>query len=296
MKNLILLIGSLLMTLTMYGQCYESMLKKGDALKAQGKYSQAIECYQDAKGCKSTNEGVLDARISACKKAMTSQRNTTNCGTVTDADGNEYKTVLLGSQCWMAENLRTTHYSDGTSIPQGSSESSTTGYWYYPDGNSGNKRTYGLLYNWAAVMNGSSSSERNPSGVQGICPTGWHVPSDAEWTQLENYVSSQSKYRCGGDAKNIAKALASTKGWHGSSSTCAVGKNRSTNNATGFSAVPAGYYGYSYILFGCHAGFWSATQDNSNNAYDRALTYDYTLVYRDNSLKDLGFSVRCLRD
>ena len=85
------------------------------------------------------------------------------------------------------------------------------------------KATYGLLYNWKAVTRNSSSSSSNPSNVQGICPTGWHVPSDAEWTQLTNYVSSQSEYVCGNDEENIAKVLASTTGWNISTNTCAVG-------------------------------------------------------------------------
>lgn len=224
-----------------------------------------------------------------------------SCGTVKDYDGNTYRTVQIGSQCWMAENLRTTHYSDGTSIPQGSSKSGTTGYWYYPDGKSSNKNTYGLLYDWPAVMHGSSSSERNPSGVQGICPKGWHVPSEAEWTQLENYVGSQSRYRCGGDAENIAKALASTTGWNSSTSTCDVGNNQSTNNATGFSAVSTGsyigsYIGFGYIGFGYGANFWSATQGNSYDAYYRGLGYNTAIVNRYYLNKSYGFSVRCLRD
>ena len=128
---------------------------------------------------------------------------------VTDIDGNEYKTVKLGNQVWMAENLRTTRYADGTPIPLGTEASLDVAYRYYPNYNRANVSKYGYLYNWAAVMNGSASSEANPSGVQGICPDGWHVPSDAEWTELTNYVSSQSQYVCGDDTNYIAKALAS---------------------------------------------------------------------------------------
>ena len=90
--------------------------------------------------------------------------------TVTDYDNNTYNTVQIGNQCWMKENLRTTHYSDGTSIPLGSSGSNTTAYCYYPDDSVSNVGTYGYLYNWPAVMGNSSSSSANPSGVQGICP------------------------------------------------------------------------------------------------------------------------------
>ncbi len=179
-----------------------------------------------------------------------------SCGTVTDFDGNTYATVQIGEQCWMKENLRTTHYADGTSISHGNTESFDVGYWYYPDDNSSNKATYGLLYNWKAVMRDSSSSSSNPSGVQGICPKGWHVPSYAEWTQLTDYVSSQSEYWCGGNSDAIAKALASTTKWKCSGDNCGVGNNPSTNNATGFSALPAGGY---HGNFGYGASFWSST-------------------------------------
>ena len=179
---------------------------------------------------------------------------------MTDIDGNVYNTVMLGTQCWMKENLRTTKYADGTSISQGSSTSTTVAYWYYPDNDASNKTTYGLLYNWKAVMRNSSSSSSNPSGVQGVCPTGWHVPSDAEWTQLTDYVSSQSEYVCGSDNMYtyIAKALAGTTGWSSSTNTCAVGNTPSQNNSTGFGALPAGRYDNH---FGTNANFWSATED-----------------------------------
>ena len=205
---------------------------------------------------------------------------------VTDIDGNEYKTVKLGNQVWMAENLRTTRYADGTTIPLGTS--------YYPDNDSANVTDYGYLYNWAAVMKGASSSEANPSGVQGICPDGWHVPSDAEWTELTYYVKSQ--YVCGGDEDNIAKALASEVGWNNDTANCAVGNNPSANNATGFSARPAGYYLGNYYTFGSIANFWSATQYNSNLACSRYLDYDIANANRDLNNKNNGYSVRCIRD
>ena len=216
--------------------------------------------------------------------------------TVTDTDGNTYNTVQIGDQCWMKENLRTTKYADGTSINQGLTTSTTVAYWYYPNGFSSNKVTYGLLYNWKAVMRDYSSSATNPSSVQGICPTGWHVPSDAEWTQLTDYVSNQSQYQCNNNNGSIAKALASTTGWDSSSEPCAVGNNQSNNNATVFSAVPAGNYGGRYYNFGINAIFWSATEHDDNSAYNRYLGCDNARVNIDNGYKYYGFSVRCLRD
>ena len=206
-------------------------------------------------------------------------------GKMKDYDGNEYNTVKIGGQCWMAENMRTTKYSDGSSI--------IIAYWYYPNNNASNKATYGLLYNWKAVMN---SFLANTSGVQGICPTGWHVPSDAEWTQLTDYVSGQSQSLCDNYSANIAKALAATKGWSNSSYTCAVGNNQYNNNALGFSAAPAGRYNNIFYDFGSDAYFWSATENGSDNVCYRTLSYNSAYVSRNYARKNNCFSVRCLRD
>ena len=218
--------------------------------------------------------------------------------TVTDYDNNTYNTVQIGNQCWMKENLRTTHYSDGTSIPLGSSGSNTTAYCYYPDDSVSNVGTYGYLYNWPAVMGTSSSSSANPSGVQGICPTGWHVPSDAEWIQLSDYVGSQTQYQCSDNSGYIAKALASKSGWAiNMTNLCAVGNEPSSNNSTGFSALPAGYYGDNVLsYFGAYATFWSATQIYGNFVYYRQISYSGAYLYRNGNDKSYGYSVRCLRD
>jgi uncharacterized protein (TIGR02145 family) len=215
---------------------------------------------------------------------------------LTDADGNTYNTVQIGTQCWMRENLRVTKYAIGTAIPLGTSTSINTPYRYNPNNNSSNVSTYGYLYNWAAVMGGSGSSSTNPSGVQGICPTGWHVPSDAEWTQLTDYVSSRSQYLCGNDSTSIAKALASTIGWDSFSSTCAVGNTPSTNNTTGFSILPAGSCYGSYSIFGYIAYFWSTSLYGDFRAYSCSLYYGYYSVNHSNGSQIYGYSVRCIRD
>lgn len=226
---------------------------------------------------------------------------TYECGTSTvkDYDGNVYNTVPIGNQCWLKENLRTTHYSNGTSITLGTSYGVSTPARYYPNHDSANVGTYGYLYNWAAVMNGTASSGANPSGVRGICPLGWHVPSDAEWTQMENFVSNQNQYLCNNTASNIAKALTSATGWNSSSVACAVGNDLNANNATGFSAMPAGdcHYNWGYENFGNGTLFWTSTENSANgNAWRRHLSYNAAVVNRDNKDKGNGFSVRCLRD
>ena len=219
---------------------------------------------------------------------------------VTDIDGNCYDAVQIGNQVWMAENLRTTKYADSTSIPLGTSTSTTTAYRYAPGSGQSNEENvahYGYLYNWQAVMYGAISSAANPSGVQGICPEGWHVPSNAEWTQLTNYMKTQPEYTASGNADNLAKALAATWGWNSSSNTDAPGNNPSTNNATGFSALPAGYYNGHYYYFCNNANFWSATERNDENTCYLSLYCSYAgVMYEESGDKYDGFSVRCVRD
>lgn len=216
--------------------------------------------------------------------------------TVTDYDGNTYHTVQIGTQCWMKENMRAEHYSDGTSIALGSDTSSTIAYRYCPNNSSYYVATYGYLYNWPAAMKGVAYSNVNPCGEQGVCPTGWHLPSDAEWTVLTDYVSAQSQYQCGGNASQIAKALASTNEWSSSTETCAIGNMVENNNATGFSALPAGvFYKTNYQGFIVHAYFWTST-GGSQYAYFRQMSNFMPKVYRYDTYYHSGHSVRCLRD
>lgn len=218
-----------------------------------------------------------------------------NSPILTDYDGNIYNTVQIGTQCWMKENLKTTHYSDGTGILLGDhAVSDTMAYFYYPNNDSSNVAFYGLYYNWPALMNKAVSSFTIPSGVQGICPTGWHVPSDREWTVLEDYVGSQSKYICGNDPKKIAKALASTEGWVEEEFPfdCSIATEIKSNNATGFSVLPAGNFEIgSYNYLGECADFWTAT-----NMIDRFMVAEAGEVGPNPNAKNAAFSVRCLRD
>lgn len=214
--------------------------------------------------------------------------------TVTDYDGNLYHTLQLGQQCWLKENLRTTHYADGTAIASGSSSSLTVPYRYAPSGHDSNVPLYGYLYNWAAVMRGDSSSNANPSGVQSVCPTGWHVPSLSEWEQLVSYMGGQPQYVCGSDSSYIAKALASEIGWSESTNACAPGNERYTNNATGFSALPAGYYlasSESYSSLTGSSVFWSSYSNTFQLQY-----YKSGATVRNFGNSGDAFTVRCLRN
>jgi uncharacterized protein (TIGR02145 family) len=216
-----------------------------------------------------------------------------NCGTVTDVEGNVYKTVIIGTQCWMRENLRTTKYADNGPIPYGNTDMSYSDPYYYYPGSQENVPTYGLLYNWRAAMKNEISSENEPSGVQGVCPEDWHLPSVTEWEKLRNYVSSQPAYRC---EDGIAKSLASTTGWVEDDFSCTVGNNPSANNATGFSIPPAGYFAAWHENSGYTARLWSATELDGTIGHNLILVNNSYGAYIDYNPKEIGYSVRCVRN
>ena len=232
--------------------------------------------------------------INLCVKSMeitinassSASQGATSCAStpiVMDIDDNIYHTLQIGNQCWMAENLRTTRYADGSDIPEEAS-------FYYPNNDKSEKREKGLLYTWYAATRGQSSGT-NPSGVQGACPIGWHIPSDAEWTELLSLPTLQV---C------PARALASKEGWNTyTTPSCCPGYESFRNNGQHFNATPAGYNynGVSYE-FGSHARFWSATGNGGSDAWSRCLFYGESTVGRGygNDNKAEAFSVRCLRD
>lgn len=217
--------------------------------------------------------------------------------TVTDYDGNVYNTVQIGTQCWMKENLKTSHYADGTYIPVADTISHSISYRYFPEDDSSNVSTYGCLYNWAAVMNGNSASSAVPSNVQGVCPTGWHVPSAAEWIVMQDYVGAQNDCQCGHRSDLIAKALSSTTAWESSTIYCSPGYLPMYNNASGFSALPAGYYyGSGYSVLGREAWFWSTDEVIENGAIYRNIHNDFANFQEVGISNYFGLSVRCLKD
>lgn len=224
--------------------------------------------------------------------------------TVTDYDGNVYNTVKIGNQCWMRENLRTTHYADGTFIPVDSNPQISVGlycvnppYRYAPNGDTNNVSIYGWLYNWYAVMNGENSSYANPSGVQGVCPEGWHVPGFYEWDELGLYVKQQSAFVCGDTNLNVGKSLAAAELWDSFEGPCCIGNTVTTNNATGFSALPAGFFqAGSFSQFGREARFSSSSNRWEDVILIRNLYHDQTDLAVYFSYANDGISVRCVRD
>ncbi len=235
--------------------------------------------------------------LSSCNKDKTPEGQVVE-NAVQDKDGNKYSAVKIGEHTWMAENLRTTKYADGTPIPMGTTTDGTTGYRYNPNGDANNVKTHGYLYNWTAAMNGKGSSDANPSGVQGVCPKGWHMPSKTEWEELINYIGRQSEFVCTvneGDAY-VAKAMASTEGWEPSAQTCAPGNLPSTNNATGLNGTPAGAFSGSYSAFKISANMWSTSEDGSDKAWVVTLNYMHPNNSINSVSKGNAYSVRCVKD
>jgi len=244
---------------------------------------------------------------------------------VTDYDGNEYPVVQIGSQCWLAENMRCTHSpSTGTYIVNNQFSSGTSiaytytgkmARWYNNDSATYAPKQYGLLYNWNAAVDlyNTSFSElsinTNASNAvsitftgnrQGICPRGWHVPSDAEWTTMESVVNGTTvSGTATGFRGYYAIRLAAGDDWATSTTIDSPGYyNGSGRNSSGFSAVPAGSFSVSIGNIANFAYFWSSSQNESSthNAYSRYLRNNNSGVGRDAYNKYTGFSVRCLRD
>lgn len=198
----------------------------------------------------------------------------TTPATVTDYESNVYNTVKIGAQTWMQENLKSTKYSDGTDI---------SGYWAY--GNDlGNVPVYGYLYYWYAVMNGASGSDLNPSGVQGVCPTGWHVPSASEWIELSTFLGTDQ----GGKLKE-----AGLDHW--------ADPNTGATNESGFSALPGGGFyqnpnlGFRDIVY--WASFWTSTFVNDMvECTAMGLYYNNPGLGGANVGKANAFSIRCVKD
>ena len=215
--------------------------------------------------------------------AIAPQNPTSGYGSnITDVEGNSYKTVYIGTQQWMGENLKTSKYSDGTTIPNITDNTqwynNTTGAWAYSNNDAANNAKYGKLYNWYAVS-------PTTNGNKNVCPTGWHVPTDAEWTVLTDYLGGASI--AGGKLKEVG-----TTNW--------ISPNTDATNTSLFTGLPGGcrnYHGV-YLYFG-GSGYWWSSSDSEYGtrfAWSRDLNLGAGNAYRYNYDKGYGLSVRCLRD
>jgi len=218
-----------------------------------------------------------------CKK----EENNPTSNTVTDIDGNVYKTITIGDQIWMAENLKTTKYNNGTDIPLVTdsaawSDLSEPGYSWYNNNEETYKKQYGALYNWHAVNTGK------------LCPTGWHVPSDAEWKELEIQLG-------------MSLSNADSTGWRGTDEGGKLKEagylnwtspNIGATNESKFSALPGGNRNSdgTFGRISTSGYWWSATENNDNRIWYRRMYYNNSNVARNLNDKQLGFSVRCIKD
>jgi len=191
--------------------------------------------------------------------------------TVTDYDGNVYNTVEIGNQVWLKENLKSLHYSDGTEIP---------GVVAY-DNDENMAEVYGRLYTWSAAMRNSKEE-----GAQGIAPDGWHIPSDAEWKELENFLGGASV--AGGKMK-----VTGTEYWSA--------PNTGADNSSGFSGLPGGEYDAHYLphifqLLNTAAVFWTSTQVTSTKARERFLSHNTKACSKYDWYKNMKYSIRCVKN
>jgi len=252
----------------------------------------SIQDTQERPDTQTTKQSINSRVVSTPKPKndKSSKRKPSTSGsaeTVTDIDGNVYKTVRIGNQVWMASNLRVTHYPDGTAISKGNkndvySNLSVGVYTVYMDETS-NADTYGYLYNWYAIKK--------------IAPSGWHVPTDDEWKELEMTLRmSQSEADgTGFRGTNEGSKLAGNTGLWNSGTL----ENDSEFGTSGFAVLPGGYRSHTnghYFSMGYGGYFWSATVFDSPNAWYRKLAYANSDIYRSNHNKKDGHSVRLVRD
>ncbi|HNW89415.1 MAG TPA: FISUMP domain-containing protein [Bacteroidales bacterium] len=206
--------------------------------------------------------------------------------TVTDIDGNVYNTVTIGTQVWMRENLKVTHYRNGDSIPNvinnTSWTNSTTGAYCDISNDPSNAVTYGRLYNWYAAVD-----------ARKICPAGWHVPSDAEWNKMVKYLDNTADTTITGEVgTDIAAKLkeAGTSHW--------LSPNTGATNSSGFTALPSGtrYFYGTFSNIGVYGVWWTSTTYSATSAWSTGVDNIHSYILRSHVDKVLGYSVRCICD
>jgi len=199
---------------------------------------------------------------------------------IKDADGNVYTTVIIGTQVWLNENLKTTKYNDGTAIPYVTDNTAwddlTTSAYCWQDNDITNKSAYGALYNWYAVNTGN------------LCPDGWHESTDDDWNTLVNFLGGEAV--AGGKLKSTRTAPDAHPRWDS--------PNTGATDEYNFRALPEGgrSTGGEFTTKGKYGTWWSATEWNSTGAYLRDMYADKSTVFRGGSDKANGFSVRCVKD
>ena len=223
-----------------------------------------------------------------------------NSAILVDIDLNEYPTIQIGEQVWMGGHLRVTHYADETPIglvepaeDWASMDVDFRAYCYY-DNDPGHAPAYGALYSWSAAMNGHEQSMDNPSGVQGVCPNGWHLPSDGEWALLELFLGMTMEeveaFGWRGTNQGLKLKGATTTFW--------LPPNEGASNSSQFHALPGGYRHEEGQFFNlrAQAAMWTASGDDNMLGVYRSLQFDEARIERWGATKKTGMSVRCVKD
>lgn len=222
-----------------------------------------------------------------------------SCGHLRDYDGNVYNSVVIGKQCWMRDNLRTSHYADGTPIAKGNTTSTETPY-YYTDSAAINGTVLqrsGFMYNWAAVMRGAAATNANPSGVQGVCPDGWHVPSFPEVKQMLDFLTTERRFWCYTGYNATSKSLCSTENYGYPSYDCYAITQPGANNSTRFTAYQAWTYNGNYNYYGSANFFTTSINQNNNEISTLCIGWgEYSPSESSTTAPQCGISVRCLKN
>jgi uncharacterized protein (TIGR02145 family) len=221
-------------------------------------------------------------------------------GTAIDQEDNTFEWINYGTQDWAIENAEVVTYRDGTVIPEVTYQAVwsnlTTGAWCYYD----NDPSKGKLYNWYAVAGiHNESSINNPSLRKEFAPEGWRVPTDAEWTTLENYLIANGYNYDGTTSENkIAKAMASITGWNISTTIGATGNDQSKNNRSGFNAFPEGMRADNGVFYNeyFNALIWSSSESSTDKALSLNLRNSSSFIDSFDGNKRNGTAVRFVRD
>lgn len=222
-----------------------------------------------------------------------------SCSNDENTNNNSSNEILtIGTQVWQSKNLDVETYRDGTPIPQVTDPTQwanlTTGAWCYYNNDPANKTIYGKLYNWYAVAGIHDNDPNTPNKV--LSPTGWHVPTDAEWSVLINHLDPNADGGntipniAGGKMKSTGTIQAGTGLWEN--------PNTAATNESGFTGLPAGYRNYdgTFYQVGYYGMWWSSSEFNYAEAWNRYLGYNSDYAFRHMYNKEDGYSVRCLRD
>jgi uncharacterized protein (TIGR02145 family) len=220
-----------------------------------------------------------------------------NAGDITDADGNIYQTVKIGNQVWTVENLRVTKYNDGSPITLDTSavswaNDSAGKYCYYNNINDVDSiKKWGMLYNWYALNTGK------------LTPAGWHVPTDTEWTIMENFLVLHG-YNYDGTTdtsvyNKLGKSLSAKTDWDTSTDSGGIGTDLTLNNSSGFSALPVGYRNKDGSFYYLSRGvfYWTSSDYGGEFTYTRDLAYSMDRLFRSAPIhKNCGYSIRMLQN